>query len=207
MSHYVRNTLPFNMSVAFYPLSLPHKLCLDNHTHCGQCQENPTLHKCPVPYSLLSPCQDIDRVQNLSLQPCHRLFFFIGFSFKMLAQWNFTTTSTSSYTSCCPMHYIQIKGYIVGFESQSALWRGGCRRGRLHSPHSPNSQTGLSQGRKHQKFCLVFTGNLSTVLSINTSLKTCTLGTKAVAGTLLFMAMQDKRGYAGFLDDVLQRSL
>lgn len=71
-----RNTLSFNMSVFFYPLSLPHRLSLDNHTHCGQCQKKPTLCLCPVPYSLLTPCQDIDGVQDLSLQPCHGLVFY-----------------------------------------------------------------------------------------------------------------------------------
>lgn len=79
-----RNTLAFKWSIVFYPLSLPHKLCLDNHTHCGQRQEKPTLCLCPVPYSVLTPCQDIGRVQDLSLQLCHRLFFSIGFPFKML---------------------------------------------------------------------------------------------------------------------------
>lgn len=71
-----RNTLSFNMSAFLYPLSLPLRLSLDNHTHCGQCQKKPTLCLCPVPYSLLTPCQDIDRAQDLSQQPCHGLLFY-----------------------------------------------------------------------------------------------------------------------------------
>lgn len=64
------NTLSFNMSDFFYPLSLPLRLSLDNHTHCGQCQKKPTLCLCPAPYLVLTTCQDIDRVQDLSQQPC-----------------------------------------------------------------------------------------------------------------------------------------
>lgn len=60
------------------------------------------------------------------------------------------TSSTSSSILHCPMHYSQIKGYIVGFKAQSVLQGGGHRTGRLHRLCSLNSQAGLSLDKKYK---------------------------------------------------------
>lgn len=137
------------------------------------------------------------------LSQSHVRLFFVGFPFKMLVQWNFMTSSTSSSILHCHMHYIQIKGYIVGFKAQSVLQGGGHRRHRLHRLYFLNSQTGFPLGRKYKKLWVILKGNLSKIAFSHIWLKGLSLVLKS--GTILFMAIQYYMGCTGFRCGMLEK--